>query len=79
LIDKITRGAKQGGVLSPQLFNFFIDEMLKKISSIGIRCKIKDENVPIMGFCDETILLASLLNQLKQLVDTCEDYSKKWV
>jgi hypothetical protein len=76
-IVEITRGVKQG-VLSPQLFNFFIDELLNKIS-IGIGCKIKEENVPIMCFCDDTILQANLLNQLKPLVDTDENYSKKWM
>ena len=29
-IIEITRRVKQGGILSPQLFNFFIDEMIKK-------------------------------------------------
>ena len=37
----IRRGVKQGGILSPQLFNFFIDELIKKISCLGIGCKIK--------------------------------------
>ena len=45
-IIEITRGVKQGGILSPQLFNFFIDELIKKLRSLGIGCKIKDENVP---------------------------------
>jgi hypothetical protein len=63
---EITRGVKQGGILYPQLFNFFIDELIKKISRLGIGCKVKDENVPIMGFCDDTILLATLLKHLNQ-------------
>jgi hypothetical protein len=78
-IIEITRGVKQGGILSPQLFNFFIDELIKKISSLGIGCKVKDENVPIMGFCDDTILLATLLKHLNQLVEECEAYGKKWM
>ena len=31
------------------------------------------------GFCDDTILLATLLNHLKQLVETCEEYSNRWM
>ena len=61
------------------MFNFFIDELIKKISSLGIGCKIKDENVPIVGFCDDTILLATLLNHLKQPVEAWEEYSKRWM
>ena len=78
-IVKITRGVKQAGVLSPQLFNFFINDFIKQIQSMGIGCKIKEDNVPIMGFCDDTLLLATLLSHLKQLVECCENYSKKWL
>ena len=53
-IVKITRGVKQGGVLSPQLFNFFIDDLIKQIQSMERGCKIGEDNVPIMGFCDDS-------------------------
>jgi hypothetical protein len=46
---------------------------------MGIGCKVKEEIVPIMGFCDEATLLATLLSHLKQLVECCEEYSKKWL
>ena len=59
-IVNITRGVKQGGVLSPPLFNFFIDDLIKQILDMDIGCKIKDENVPIMGFCHDTLLPARL-------------------
>ena len=78
-IIEITRGVKQGGVLSPQLFNFFINELFEKIQNLGIGCKIENVKIPIMGFCDDTVLMATLISQLKILIEECEKYSKKWL
>jgi hypothetical protein len=78
-VIKINRGVKQGGVLSPQLFNFFINELLEilKNSGMGIRCG--NTNLPIMGYCDDTQLLANLICELQRMIDICVDYSKKWL
>jgi len=65
-VIKIERGVKQGGVLSPQLFNFFINELLVilKNSGMGIRCG--ESYLPIMGYCDDTQLLANLISELQR-------------
>ena len=55
-IVKITRGVKQGRVPSPQLFNFFINDLIKQIQSIRnilFPVGIEEDNVPLMGFCDD--------------------------
>ena len=32
-----------------------------------------------MGFCDDTLLIEKLLENMKQLLNTCEKYSEKWL
>jgi len=66
------------GVLSPQLFNFFINGLFEKIKSLGIGCKVENIKVLIMGFCDDTVLMATLISHLRKLIEECENYSKKW-
>ena len=78
-VIKITRGVKQGGVLSPQLFNFFINDLLCQIQTLGYGCKISEVRIPIMGYCDDTTLLATVLQHLSKLIEFCEQFSKKWL
>ncbi len=70
-IIEISRGVKQDGLLSPQLFNFFINELFEKIKNLGIGCKIENIKVPIMGFCDDTVLMAALISHLRKLIEEC--------
>jgi hypothetical protein len=78
-VVNIKRGVKQGGVLSPKLFNYFINELFIELEKTGFGCKIADKNVPIMGYCDDTMLIEKLIEKLNKLVDICGDYSKKWM
>jgi hypothetical protein len=78
-IVKITRGVKQGGVISPKLFNFFINELIETIEKSGYGGRILEQNIPIMGFCDDTLLIEKLLQNLRKLIETCEIYSNKWL
>ena len=75
----ISRGVKQGGKLSPQLYNFYIDNLLEDInnSTCGIQCG--DSRVPIMGYCDDTIQMCHLISHLQNLVNKYVEYSKRWL
>jgi len=75
----IERGVKQGGVLSPQLFNFYINDLLERIQNTGLGIRCGNTNLPIMGYCDDMQILANLISELQKLVDMCNEYSKKWL
>ena len=78
-IVKITRGVKQGGVISPKLFNFFINELLEMIEKSGYGGRILEQNIPFRGFCDDTLLIEKLLQNMRKLIETCEIYGNKWL
>jgi hypothetical protein len=75
----IERGVKQGGVLSPQSFNYYVNDLLDKVKNSGLGIRCGNTNLPIMGYCDDIQLLANLISKLQKLVDMCDEFSKKWL
>ena len=57
---------KQGGVLSAKLFNLFINDLIEEIERMGYRETILDKKIPIVGFCDDTLVIEKLLENMKQ-------------
>ena len=47
---KTTEGFKQGEILSPFLFNFFIDYLLLEVNSLGIGASIAGEETSILAY-----------------------------
>ncbi len=35
--------------------------------------------MPIIGFCDDTVLMATLISHLRKFIEECDNYSKKWM
>ena len=62
----IDEGVKQGGILSPYLFNFFINDLIQECVDLNIDCKIGDHNVCIIAYSDDILLLS----QIKSHLDT---------
>ena len=77
-IFRIELGVKQGGVLSPFLFNFFLNEMIEEGIKLGVGAHIYDVNVSIVGYCDDIILLSPVVRHLRILLKWCEEYAHKW-
>ena len=50
---KAGNGLRQGGILSPVLFNIYIDEILETISSLNVGCKIVTNRNNIQAYADD--------------------------
>ena len=66
-------GVKQGDPLSSYIFNFVIDELLKRIPpEIGV--DIDGTKVNVLAFADDLVLVASTEVGLQKLIDTTADF-----
>lgn len=75
---EINGGVKQGGILSPYLFNFFIDELVVSCCQKDIGCKLGKINTSILAYCDDICLLSPTMFQLKVLLNMCQEFGDNW-
>ena len=75
----ICEGVKQGGILSPYLFNFFINDLLTNCTELGVGCSIQGINLSTIAYCDDIMLLSPTASHLKCLLKVCEDYGNEWL
>jgi hypothetical protein len=73
-----TEGVKQGGVLSPYLFNYFINELLTRCTNENIGAFVGGCNLSIIAYCDDIMLLSPSYGQSIKLLEICFDFAKKW-
>jgi hypothetical protein len=75
---QITCGVKQGGILSPYLFNLFINGILTECLEKNIGAIFKNINVSIVAYADDIILISQADKHLQILLDNCSSYSTRW-
>ena len=58
LSSSISRGVKQGGVLSPHLFSFFINDLLVSMETSPFGTWIGDTFTGIISYADDIFILS---------------------
>ncbi len=71
-------GLKQGCVLSPSLFNLYINGLIKEIKSSGIGVEVDMEKVVILVDADDIVILADNEHDLRKLLDIIHRWSQEW-
>ena len=69
---------RQGDVLSPFLFNVFVEALVDRLREKGLGIKVEGTTVGIMLFADDIVLLAddeaTMQKMLDELSGWCREY-----
>ena len=66
---------KQGGILSPFLFNLFIDDLSLELKSLGVGCYGGHLYFGCVAYADDIVLLAPSLVALRVMLECCSQYA----
>ena len=73
----LSNGVRQGSVLSPILFYYYTDNLIKEIVRNNIGCKVGTVFTGTLVYADGLILLSSSKQGLSFFIDTCNRYAER--
>lgn len=74
---RVGNGIRQGGVNSPILFSYYINEILEVISETNIGCSIDGYKTNIMCFADDICILAPSAKGVQSMLDKLNEMLNK--
>jgi hypothetical protein len=69
---------KQGSLLSPALFNIFINDLLVSLQNANTGVRVFDYKVNTCVYADDVTILSSTAPGLQTLIDICTSYATQW-
>ena len=71
----VSNGLRQGGVLSPQLFNVYINDLSEQLNDAGAGCNFNGVSYNNFAYADDMSLLSPSAAGLQKLLDICSEFS----
>ena len=70
-------GLKQGCLLSPLLFNLYIDDLIRDMKLLNVGIDIDNEKMCILLYADDVILIADTEEDLQSLLNCLHEWSAR--
>ena len=71
----VSNGVRQGGILSPQLFSVYMEDLSNHLIDSQVGCYFNHVCCNHLFYADDAVLLAPTAGSLQTLIDVCHKYS----
>ena len=71
----VSNGVRQGGILSPHLFNAYIDELSENLNMSRIGCHLQGVCYNHLMYADDAVIMAPSPKGLQKLIDICDNFA----
>ena len=74
----ITAGVRQGGILSPDFYSIYVDDLLIALIKSGKGCHHLGKFAAALFYADDMAILSPSLHGLDALLQICGNYCEEW-
>ena len=71
---QVSKGVRQGGILSPYLFKVYIDDLSAELTKYRTGYCIDDMNINHLMYADNLVVFTPSSVGLRELLSVCETY-----
>ena len=73
----IANGVRQGGILSPFLFRFYLRDLITQVTALNLCCTYASTIINLLASADDMVVLAPSCQALQSILVVIEDAASK--
>jgi len=73
----IANGVRQGGILSPFLFRFYLRDLITQVTALNLGCTYAGTIINLLAYADDMVVLAPSWQALQSILVVIEDAASK--